>query len=143
LALRQNDPMIFTGTGRILVMDDEEAVRNLVGRMLGRLGYQATTTRDGQEAVAVYGRLLASGESFSAVILDLTVFAGMGGKEAARQLLALDPRARIIVTSGYAEDPVMADWLRHGFKGVIPKPFEMAELSATLKKVIDGAESPD
>jgi PAS domain S-box-containing protein len=127
---------VESGTGRILVMDDEEAVSEVAAEMLENLGYQAETVKDGAEAITAYRQALAAGEPFDAIITDLTVPAGMGGKETVRHLLEFDPQARVIVSSGYANNTIMSDYLAYGFKGVIPKPFRLIDLSKTLKEVL-------
>ncbi len=120
------------GKGKILVMDDEEAVRQIVGEMLKGLGYEPSFARDGVEALAIYQRAAQTGAAFNAVIMDLTIPGGMGGKETIGKMLELDPRARVIVASGYSNDPVMADFESHGFSGVIAKPYTMDVLATTL-----------
>jgi len=128
---------IVTGEGRVLVMDDDEMIIDTVGRMLTRLGYDAEFARDGSQAVELYREALESGNPFAAVILDLTIPGGMGGKEAARQLREMDSGIKAIVSSGYSKDPVMADFEEYGFVGVIPKPYEIEPLSRVLSRVID------
>jgi CheY-like chemotaxis protein len=125
-----------TGSGRILVMDDEEHVRKVAARMLARLGYETETATDGRNAVEAYRQAMAAGRPFAAVLMDLTIPGGMGGREAIKELLALDPQVKAIVSSGYANDPVMANHLRFGFTGVIPKPYDLAELGAMLRAVL-------
>ena len=110
--------------GRILVMDDEEGVRKLVGRSLQRMGHEVELVEDGQRAVEVYGSAKGQGRPFDAVILDLTVRGGVGGQEAIQALLKIDPAVKAIVMSGYANDPVVLEPERHGFKGVLAKPFD-------------------
>jgi PAS domain S-box-containing protein len=124
------------GNQRILVMDDEDAVNAVAAEMLQLLGYRVETARDGKQAVTIYQEAMAAGEPFAAVITDLTVPGGMGGKETARRLLQLDPKARIIVSSGYANDPIMSDYPVYGFMNVVPKPYRMAELARKLQEVI-------
>nr|MDA8166013.1 ATP-binding protein [Desulfobacteraceae bacterium] len=126
--------------GRILVMDDEAAVSTIAARMLQRLGHQAETVQDGAEAVSAYRQALAKGEPFDIVITDLTVPAGMGGKETIRRLLEIDPQAKVIVSSGYANDPIMSHFADYGFKGVIPKPYLLEELGKTIREVLGGTE---
>jgi PAS domain S-box-containing protein len=123
-----------TGQGKILVMDDEEMIRSVLGRMLVKLGYEVRQARDGAEAVELYQRAQESGEPFTAVIFDLTIPGGMGGKEALEQLRGYDARIRAIVSSGYSDDPVMANYKQYGFSGVIAKPYKIQELS----RIIDG-----
>ncbi|MBW2264213.1 MAG: response regulator, partial [Deltaproteobacteria bacterium] len=127
---------VCTGSGRILVMDDEEAVRKVTGRMLEKLGYVHAFARDGEDALAAYAGALESGNRFDAVIMDLTVPGAMGGLEAVSKLLELDSEARVIVSSGYSNDPVMADHRKHGFRGVVVKPVRMDVLSEVLETLL-------
>ncbi len=124
------------GMGTILVMDDEETVRTVVGEMLKAVGYECELAKDGMEAVELYRRALSSGRPFDAAIMDLTVPGGMGGKEAVKKLIEIDPKVRAIVASGYSSDPVMADYQAHGFVGVIAKPYDLQTLSRTLRTVL-------
>jgi two-component system, cell cycle sensor histidine kinase and response regulator CckA len=124
------------GSGRILVMDDEEAVNEVTAEMLQYLGYQVKTVKDGAEAVTAYRQALDQGAPFAAVITDLTVPAGMGGKETVWRLLEIDPRAKVIVSSGYANDPIMSEYANYGFTGVIPKPYNLDDLAKTLREVV-------
>jgi len=126
----------LAGKGRILVMDDEEIIRGVVGSMLESLGYQVEFAENGAEAVEKYRRNVQSGTPFDLVILDLTVPGRMGGKEAVKWVLDIDPDAKVVVSSGYSDDPVMADFRRYGFKGVIPKPYDVNELSKVLHNLI-------
>jgi two-component system, cell cycle sensor histidine kinase and response regulator CckA len=129
------------GTGEgcaVLVMDDEEIIREMTSQMLASLGYQAATCGDGAEAIARYRAALDAGSPFSAVIMDLTIPGGMGGREAARQILALDPKARLVVSSGYSTDPIMAESARFGFCATLTKPYTLAEVAATLGAVLAG-----
>jgi signal transduction histidine kinase/CheY-like chemotaxis protein len=132
---------IQTGTGRILIMDDEEALRKLLKTVLTTLGYEVHAARDGAEAIALCEHAIASGCGFDAVLLDLTVSGGMGGVEAAAKLKELDPCLKLIVSSGYSHAPVMADFREYGFDDVIPKPWAIAELSRVLRRVL--APDPD
>lgn len=125
-------------SGKVLVMDDEENIREVIGEMLDFIGYETEFARDGAEAVALYARALGSGEPFAAVILDLTIPGGMGGKEAVEKLRALDPGVRAIVSSGYSNDPIMSDYLGFGFRGIITKPYKLTELKKVLSEVIEG-----
>jgi signal transduction histidine kinase/ActR/RegA family two-component response regulator len=128
-----------TGTERILIMDDEEALRKLLKTVLTTLGYEVHAARDGAEAIALCEHAKASGRGFDAVLLDLTVSGGMGGVEAAAKLKELDPSLKLIVSSGYSHAPVMADFRQYGFDAIIPKPWAIAELS----KVLSGVLTPD
>ena len=119
--------------GAVLVMDDEETIRMLANDLLGYLGYSAVTCSTGEEAVRLYKEAGESRVPFFAAIMDLTVPAGMGGKEAAQQILAYDPGARLIVSSGYSNDPVMAQHAEYGFCAAVIKPYRCAELQKALK----------
>ncbi|HJV34797.1 PAS domain S-box protein [Geomonas sp.] len=121
--------------GAILVMDDEEPIRTLTTGILEFLGYSVTTCSTGEEAVSLYREARETGEPFFAVIMDLTVPTGMGGKDAARHILALDPAARLIVSSGYSNDPVMARFAEHGFCAAIIKPYRSTEIQQALSEV--------
>lgn len=121
---------------RILVMDDQESVRELVARMLCKCGMSVATVPDGERAVAAYQRAMDEGSPFAAVIMDLTIPGCMGGKEAIQAILALDPHAVGIVSSGYAVDPVMAHYADYGFKGIVAKPYHTSDLLNVLKQVL-------
>lgn len=129
---------IQTGTERILVMDDEEAVRILLTAVLTKLGYDVQTARDGAEAIALYEAAKAAGKGFDAVLLDLTVRGGMGGLEAASRLKELEPSSKLIVSSGYSDAAVMSDFARYGFEAVIPKPWTAAQVSEVFHRVLAG-----
>jgi CheY-like chemotaxis protein len=132
---RQFNQMI-SGTGRILIVDDEEAIRALVEFTLERLGYQVTQAESALEGVEIYRQKLEAGERFDAVILDLTLPGGMGGKEALKKLIEIDPTVNAIVSSGYALDATMSRYQDYGFRGVIAKPYEAAELGKIVHEVI-------
>ncbi len=131
---RQQD--LIHGEGRILLMDDEKMVRLLIGQYLTHLGYEVEFAEDGHKAIELYRQSFESGKPFDVTILDLTVPGGMGGQEAVKELLTIDPDAKVIVSSGYSNDPVMANYEKYGFAGVIPKPYKIAPLSEVLKNII-------
>jgi CheY-like chemotaxis protein len=128
--------MICTGSGRILVMDDEELVRDVSSEMLKVLGYEAEFATEGQEAVDCYKAAMDEGRPFDLVILDLTVPGGMGGKETMQKLLELDPGVRAIVSSGYSKDMILAEYKKFGFSGVIAKPYRVSEFSKAVKDAL-------
>jgi PAS domain S-box-containing protein len=131
-----SDNAITPGRGKILVMDDEKIIRELAVQMLQTLGYDVDVAGDGKEALEKYQAALTARRPFTVVIMDLTVPGGMGGKDAIQQLLAIDPTAKAIVSSGYSNDPIMADYARHGFKGVITKPYSVESFSNSIREVI-------
>jgi CheY-like chemotaxis protein len=124
------------GGERVLVMDDEQAIRKLLEDVLRRFGYKASSAADGAEAVALYESAIASGIPFDAVILDLTVSGGMGGVEAAAKIRELDSSARLIVSSGYSDSEALSDYRRFGFDDVIPKPWAIAEVGRVMRRVL-------
>ena len=126
--------------GRVLFMDDEAILQELVAAMLEHLGYEVTCAAHGEEAIALYVAARQAGREFDVVIVDLTVPGGMGGHETLRQLREIDPAVKAVVSSGYSNDPIMAEHRRHGFRGVIAKPYQMAELSRVLQGVIRALE---
>ncbi len=130
-----------TGQGRILIMDDEELVRNVAGYILNDLGYEVAYARDGKEAIEAYLKAKEEQKSFDVVIMDLTIPGGMGGKDAIKNLQAMAPDAKVIVSSGYSRDPIMADYKNYGFCGVVCKPYEAGEISEEIAKVMKGKTS--
>jgi len=120
----------------VLVMDDEEIIRDLTSLMLQESGYHVRTCVNGDEAIALYGAAVAAGNPYAAVIMDLTIPGGMGGREAAQHILALDPNARLIVSSGYSSDPVMADYAAHGFCAVLQKPYDADGITSVLRAAL-------
>ncbi|MBD3347360.1 MAG: PAS domain S-box protein [Chitinivibrionales bacterium] len=131
-----NEESLIPGSNRILVMDDDEVVRMVVRRLLTNSGYDVVCTSNGSEAVDAYRNFLEKGTPFDAVIMDLTVPGGMGGKEAVRKILEIDDDASVIVFSGYSNDPVLANYRDYGFSGVIAKPFSIEEFSKVLNKIM-------
>ncbi|MFA6499364.1 MAG: PAS domain S-box protein [Desulfurivibrionaceae bacterium] len=125
------------GHGKILVMDDEELIRDVSTAMLRQLGYEAHAANDGEEAITLYLQAKKNEQPFDLVIMDLTVPGGMGGKETIAHLRQLDPQVKAVVSSGYANDPIMAKFAEYGFCGVAPKPFSLQELSVLLRMILD------
>jgi signal transduction histidine kinase/CheY-like chemotaxis protein len=125
--------------GRILVMDDEKGVREVVAEMLIHLGHEVEVVPDGREAVRRYREARESGRPFNAVIMDLTIPGGMGGKATVRELLTYDPGCRVIVSSGYSRDSILSDYVKYGFTGVIAKPYRIEELREVVNRVLAGA----
>jgi PAS domain S-box-containing protein len=124
--------------GRVLIMDDEAAVRKVLGSMVERLGLTVGYAENGQAAIEEYENAQSKGIPYDLLIMDLTIPGGMGGQEAIKGLLELDPEVKVIVSSGYSEDPVMANYREFGFSGVLSKPFRMRELREVLWQITTG-----
>ena len=136
--INTSQELAASGTGyKILLMDDDEKILNAVGEMLRQYGYQAVTATDGAPAIEAYQAAKLSGEPFDAVIMDLTVPGGMGGQETVAILRDFDPKIKAVISSGYANDPIIADYERFGFMGVVSKPYKIDELNEVLLKVIN------
>jgi len=131
------------GGGRVLVMDDEAMVVRIAERVLQSAGYRTQGAANGDAAVAAYREAFAQGQRFDAVILDLTVPGGMGGREAAEKILAIDPAARLMVSSGYSEDALMAEFRRHGFRAVLPKPYNAKQLFEAVRTLLQEEPADD
>ena len=121
---------------RVLIMDDDEMVRRLLTLMLEQFGCRVEESRGGAEAVALMEQLVGSDDPVGLVILDLTIPGGMGGLEALKRIRAVDPDVRAIVSSGYSNDPVIANYRDYGFQGVIVKPYRLAELNEVVASVL-------
>ncbi len=130
---------LSVGQAKILIMDDEQVVRDLAAELLTAVGCQVQTAPDGKEALELYCKSLCNGGRFDVVIMDLTVPGGMGGKETMKKLLEIDKDVRAIVSSGYSHDPIMADFKKHGFVGVVAKPYKAPQLVAELRRVLRGS----
>ncbi|HWL54958.1 MAG TPA: response regulator, partial [Chthoniobacteraceae bacterium] len=122
--------------GKVLVLDDEEVICELVSCTLTPLGFTVAQSFTAEETLRLYKEALDAGEPFDVVIMDLTIPGGMGGKEAVKKLLELDPAARAIVSSGYAMDPIMSRYRDYGFSGVIAKPYDISELQRVVSATI-------
>lgn len=139
LEMPRNMGPVITGTGRVLIVDDEEAIRALVEFTLNELGYEVTGAETALEGINIYREKFEADERFDVVILDLTLPGGMGGKEALKHLMEVDPTVNAIVSSGYAMDSAMSRYQDIGFRGVIAKPYEVAELGRTVNDVIQSS----
>jgi len=132
-ATKKNTSPPKTTTHRILIMDDEDTIRDTVSRMIALFGLgDVATAREGGEALDLYSKAKLEGEPFDLVIMDLTVTEGIGGKEAIKELLKIDPDARAVVSSGYAGDPLVLNFQKYGFVGALIKPYTMDELRNLL-----------
>ncbi len=130
-------PQLKRGKGFVLIMDDEEPIRNIMRDILNLLGYKVDTAIDGAEAIKKYEEALGADSPFDLVIMDLTIPGGMGGKETIAKLMHVDPNVTAIVSSGYSNDPVMADFKKFGFKGTIAKPYRVDEVGKIIAAVIN------
>ncbi|NWJ48382.1 MAG: PAS domain S-box protein [Chloroflexi bacterium] len=120
---------------KILIMDDEQLLRNLVKQYLQRLGHTVAVAEEGEVAYQLYSTAFEAGQPFDVVLLDLTIPGGMGGKQTMKKLLELDPQVTGVVCSGYSNDPIMSNYMHFGFKAVLPKPYHMADLQRVLDKL--------
>ena len=136
---KEVDKEIIKGQGKVLVMDDEESIRSLARQSLHRLGYEIELAADGDEAIAKYEKAKLSQNPYDAVILDLTIPGGLGGKECIQKLREIDPEVKAIVASGYADDPVMANFGDYGFTLAVTKPFSVEKLGQALRNVLTGS----
>ena len=127
---------IVTGKGRILVMDDEEIVLRSLGHLIKYIGYDVEFSRNGTEALDLYKKNKDAGTPFTLLIMDLTIPGGMGGKDTLREIIKIDPKVKAIVSSGYCDDPVMANYREYGFKGMLPKPYNVIDLSEVINRII-------
>ncbi|NIP37952.1 MAG: response regulator [Candidatus Dadabacteria bacterium] len=123
-------------SGRVLVMDDGDEVRDALCNILQKLGFDIYETSEGSEAILEYERSLRNGGPYDIVVLDLTIPGGMGGKETMARLKEIDPDVNALICSGYSNDPVMSDYEKFGFSGVIKKPYTIEDLKSTLNKIL-------
>jgi PAS domain S-box-containing protein len=127
---------------KLLVMDDEEGIRKLLRGVLASFGHEVVCACDGAEAIALYEEARAAGRSFDAVLLDLTVSGGMGGIDAAARLRETDPAAKLVVSTGYADSPVLSDYRRFGFDDMLPKPWKSTQIAEVFERVLAGQDTP-
>jgi len=132
---------LHAGSGKILVMDDEEIIREVAAEILGHLGYNTALCCDGSEAIELYRQAIATKEPFAAVIMDLTIPGGMGGKETMIKLLEIDKGVVGIVSSGYCNDPILSSYWDYGFSGIVEKPYSLDELGQVLHGLLAGGGS--
>ncbi len=137
LEKNMNNPSPVTpGKQRILVMDDEETIRLMLDKLLGRLGYDVETVTNGEEAIELYKEAYSLHKPFHLVIMDLTIPGSIGGKEAITQFKEFDPNTNAVIISGYSTDPMIVNYGDYGFSGVIKKPFQFDELREVLDSVL-------
>jgi two-component system, cell cycle sensor histidine kinase and response regulator CckA len=129
-------PLALSGRGRILLMDDDPAVGEVGAELLEFLGYEAELAADGRQALEIYQKAKQQGEPFTAVILDLIIPAGMGGRETMELLRKFDPEVKAIVSSGYARDLVLENFKDYGFAASLPKPYSVEQLGQVLHSIL-------
>lgn len=129
----RSDTQISKISGKILIMDDDPQVREITCSLLEHLGFSVITSTDGKQAISEYTKSMKTDKPIDLVIMDLTIPGGMGGKETAERILALDPEAKLIVSSGYSHDPIMANYREFGFQNFLSKPYQLSELQSVLK----------
>ncbi|MBF0101410.1 MAG: PAS domain S-box protein [Desulfobacterales bacterium] len=134
--VEQEEKAVHRGRGKILIMDDQELILDMAGRILNRMGYETVFAKDGSQVIDKYCKAYQSQNPFDLVILDLTIPGGMGGIKTIIELLKIDPNVKAVVSSGYSNDTVMANYADYGFCGVVPKPFTKSELAEVLNKVL-------
>jgi PAS domain S-box-containing protein len=134
---KRGDDSLQNGGGRILVMDDEKMLLQLSEQFLTHLGYQVSTVYDGESALKAYKSASQQGSPFAVVIMDLTIPGGMGGKETIKELQKFDPDVKAIVSSGYSNDPVMANYMEYGFQAVLTKPYKIETMSNVIARVVN------
>ena len=120
------------GGGRVLFMDDEEPILRMAEKLMARMGLDFECVSDGRQAIERYKAALAAGRPFDLIVMDLTIPGGMGGKEAISVLLGIDPGAKVVVSSGYSSDLAMADFRKHGFRGMVAKPYDVSRKLAAV-----------
>jgi len=135
-SLKAAEETVRRRSGRILIMDDQDFVRTVVGKMLTDMGCTVVDARDGQEALRLFTEAHDSPDPFRAVILDLTIPGGMGGKETVREFRKVDPAMTVIASSGYSEDPIMSNPEKFGFNASIRKPYTERELAKLLNALL-------
>lgn len=126
-------------TGKVLIMDDEDVIRRVLGKMLKQLGYHASAVANGDDAIQLYQENMVKGTPFSAVILDLTIRGGMGGEETVKRLLQIDPKLKAVASSGYSTDKIMTNFNEYGFSGTLIKPYKVKELEDTLADLFEAS----
>ncbi len=123
--------------GRVLLMDDEEIIREVGSEMLQSLGLEVVTAKDGDEAIQLYRQGMEDRKKYNVVVLDLTVPGGKGGKETINELKKIDPEIKAIVSSGYSNDPILAEFDKYGFSGYVSKPYRIEEMANSIRKIIN------
>jgi len=134
IASSRNKESITSGKGKVLFMDDDEMIRSSMTMMIEYLGYRIDTAATGKKAIDKFRHARDSGSPFDIVILDLTIQGGPGGEEVIKDLLKIDPEVKALISSGYSTHPIMSDYRKYGFSGVMKKPYRVEELSNILSR---------
>jgi PAS domain S-box-containing protein len=135
-AREQVEDFDSVGRARVLVIDDEPAVRRACRRMLESMGHSVECVEDGADGIECYVAAIDDGTPFDLVITDLTIPGGMGGRETLQRLLEVAPSARVIASTGYTDDPVLANYADYGFVGIAPKPYTRDELEQVVRDAL-------
>ena len=130
-------PRISNAKKRILLMDDEQMILDIVSRMLTHLGYEVKTCTDGAQAIAAFAKAKSNGESFDVVLMDLVIPNGVGGQDAVHTIRKIDPNARVIASSGHLDHAVMIEHKAHGFVASLEKPYKLERLQQVIEQVIE------
>lgn len=125
------------GTGKILLMDDEDIILDATSDILEEFGYTVEPVKDGSQAIKRYAEAMLAGTPFDVIIMDLVVPGSKGGVETIREILKIDPEAKAVVSSGYSTDPVMANYREYGFSGAVSKPYKIRDMHAVLHQAIE------
>jgi len=139
----EKEMKISRGSGRVLIMDDDVVVRDVLNVMLEQTGYQSVQSCDGEEAIILYKDALEAGRPFDCVVMDLTIPGGMGGVEAIQHLKKIDPNVIAIVASGYSNDDALSNYEDYGFSGRLEKPFRLKTLAETVRTVISARQKKE
>jgi CheY-like chemotaxis protein len=130
----------MTSNGKVLLMDDEQVILDVTQEVMRFLGYDVMFAKNGTSAIELYQNEKTSGHPFDLVILDLSVPDGMGGKEAFEKIRTLDPHAKVVISSGYTDDPMMTDYASFGLAGILAKPYRITDIKTLLETMIGKKE---
>ena len=122
---------------RILIVDDEQIIREVIENILNSMGCAVDCAQDGAAALELFQQSLQEGKPYDAMLLDLTIHGGMGGKEVVRHMRSIDPSVKAVVLSGYSTDPVFVDFKQHGFAAALQKPFQVDEFKSLISRLLD------
>jgi len=138
LPLGQEENRPVKSGGRVLLIDDEEIVLSVTSKVLKRLGYDVESAQNDTKGIKLYEKALKGKRPFDVVIMDLTIPGGMGGKAAIKELKSIDPDVKVIISSGYSNDPIMSRFKQYGFSGVVTKPYQIEDLAKTIHRIMTG-----